>query len=314
MTRKTMKNNLRGILLILILPIQLLATEGNQPKSTENSFPDDGIFTGTKNNNLIANPGFENKTSNWTLGKHNGGVGLFTTDTSSTMSEERSALLITDNQNGDYNDLQLFTFIPLTSLTRYSISFQASVKSACLISISISNGFDTFFEEKFLLRPDTKYYGPFLFASKNDDPFVFFSINLGKTNTRILLDDVEIQTDQTEREFEHILSNSGINVYQHQTATESSIYINTPTVAINEIPILLYDEDNRIILSSRILKGESEATISLISLSNCKNCLLKVFTPERQEIFKIKFNQDMDKTLTSAQKTNTRSVGFPLPK
>ena len=109
---------------------------------------DKGIFTGATDHNLIQNPGFENKTSKWSLGKYNGGSGLFTTDTLNPIAGNQSALVITDNQGKHYYDVQLFTFFNLQKKALYSITFKAEVTSNSAISVSVSNGFETFYEAK----------------------------------------------------------------------------------------------------------------------------------------------------------------------
>ena len=281
------------ILLISFLwTTQLLATENNKANPSEGTYPEDGIFTGTKTMNLLKNPGFENKTSNWTLGKHHGGKGLFTTDTLSSIGNGRSAKIILENSTNNYNNVQLFSFIPLTSLAKYAITFKAKVEKACLVSISVSNGFDTYFEEKLLLRPDTQHYGPFIFKSKREDFFSYFSFNLGKAHATIFIDDVSIMADHTEKEFENLISKSGINISKHQSTHDKSIFISLPMLAESIIPILIYDEEDNILLSKRINEGESEITISLADTGEINNYIVKVFTPLREESFQLNF---MDK-------------------
>lgn len=304
---------IKVILIILFLPGTILATEGSKSERPKGSYPDEGIFTGTKNNNLILNPGFENRTSNWILGKHNGGAGLFTIDSTTSISGESSALLITENDNNDIGALYLFTNFPLTSLTSYSITFRAKVKTVCLISISFTNGFDAYFEKEILLQPDTEFYGPFTFSSKYEDLFTYFSFNLGKTNATILLDDIDIHSDQTEKEFKQIIASSGINIFQHQTDLENSIYINLPKAAVSDIPIILYDQKKNIVLSSRIIQGESEASISFKDQSESA-FLLKIFTSTKEENFMIQFERPVAHKISysaSPPAAQKRKFSFP---
>lgn len=283
-----MNRKLTIILLSFCCTLQLLASGKTDPSPGNTDSKNDitkGIFSGTTESNIISNAGFENKTSTWSLGKYNGGTGLFSTDTLHPISGDRSAFIFTTNQQQDFNDVQLFTFFKLSNKASYSISFEADVKSACLISISVGNGFETFFEEKFLLRPDTKFYGPFNFKSTIDDPFSFFAFNLGKTNNKIRFDDIVIQADHTEREFNAVITNSGINVNLCNTKDGNSIYISSPTETASDLPVILYDDNKNVIYANKIIKGSKEANITLNNKLVKGNYQLKVFTPEKQETF-----------------------------
>jgi hypothetical protein len=97
--------------------------------------------------------------------------------------------------------------------TTYRISFKASVSSECLISFSFGNGIDTFLEEKILLRPEERQYGPFVFTGNVDEAFGFFALNLGRTNTNMSFDDILVTTENTEKQLIDILANSG---YQYR--------------------------------------------------------------------------------------------------
>lgn len=268
------------LLLNILFPILLFASDKDENKSPKSSYGKNGIFSQTTETNLLANPGFENKTSNWILGKHNGGSGLFSTDTLSDQPGNRYAIIIAKNKNKDFQDLQLFTSLPITEQTKYTISFEANVKTACLISISLNNGFETLFEEKFLLRPEQKFYGPFIFNSKVEDPFAYFAFNLGKSNTIIQFDEVEINADQTEKEFNSIITKSGININQKQLAAEKTLHISSPTIATSEIPIMVYDDNNNVIMATKINKGEYEAMLTFDNSTSKGEYSLKIFTPD----------------------------------
>lgn len=284
--------NKKLILLLITIAtlLQTYARDKNDPNAPKSNYPDEGIFTGTREINLIANPGFENHTSKWTLGKYNGGSGLFTIDTVNIISGKQTALIQSDNQQGDYHDLQLFTFLPLAHQTRYSISFQADVKTACLISISIGNGFETLFEEKFLLRPGIKQYGPFVYNCVEDDPFSYFAFNLGKTNNKMRFDDITIQADHTEREFNEVIAKTGINVHYNTSSKENSIFISSPRETSTDLPIILYDQDNNVIFTNKLFKGYNEANIKLNNELSKGNYQLKVFTPDKIESFRFVVN------------------------
>ena len=166
---------------------------------------------------------------------------------------------------------------------QYSVTFNAKVKSACAISISISNGFEVFYEAKFKLLPGKEFYGPFIFSSKQDDSFSFFSFNLGKTNNEIVLDEVKIQADHTKREFENVVSKSGINI--HYNKDQNEICINSPTEAEKDLPIILYDANKNVIKTNTLLKGSKEANITLNSQLELGVYKLKVYTSNKYELY-----------------------------
>lgn len=288
MTTEKMKKRLLFILISICHTFLSIASDKKESSSNDKdpkNYPTNGIFTEAKESNLIANPGFENLTNNWILGKYNGGAGRFISDSNKSIVGQRSAFVHTTNQNQDYNDVQLFTFLPLIKQAQYSISFMANVQSTCLISISLSNGFETIFEEKLLLRSDIKQYGPFVFKSDTDDPFSFFSFNLGKTSNKIWFDDIVVRADYTDKEFNELLANSGINVNYITINEENSIYISSPTTSTAEMPIILYDDNNSVIFANKIRYGEYEATIKLNNKLDKGNYTLKVFTPTKLESF-----------------------------
>jgi len=254
-------------------------------KSNKSSTSDKGIFTAELPHNLIQNPGFENKTSKWALGKYNGGSGLFYTDTANTIAGRQSAIVITENNGRQYEDVQLFSFFSMVKKAQYEVSFKAKVNSVCPISISVSNGFETFYEAKFNLVPEKESYGPFVFNSKQDDSFSFFSFNLGKTNHRIILDEVKIRADHTKKEFDHLVSKSGINI--HYNKDQNHISINSPTEAQGDLPIILYDEHKNVISTHKIYKGDKEANITLSNQLDKGTYELNVFTFTKYERFKL---------------------------
>ena len=281
-----MKTKLISIAIFCCCILQTYASEKNKSSSTNSdtdNSTDKGIFAVAVETNLIKNPGFENNTSKWSLGKYNGGSGLFSIDSINSIKGNQSAIVNTANNGKDYEDVQLFTFFNMQEKAQYSITFEAKVKSSCAISVSVSNGFEIFYEAKFNLRPDKQLYGPFVFNSKQDDSFSFFSFNLGKTNTEMLLDEVNIQADHTNRQFENVVSKSGINI--HFNKDENLIYINSPTEVQNDLPIILYDAKNNVINTNKIVKGYKEANIKLNTAMSKGNYFLKVFTSEKFETF-----------------------------
>jgi len=280
-----MSRKLTILLITIFSALQITASDKKEHNSTVVKYPDDGIFTGIKETNLISNPGFENRTSSWTLGKYNGGSGIFTIDTTNSLCGKQSAIVKAENHHQDYQDLQLFTFLQLSNHTMYSISFQADVKTACLISISIGNGFETLYEEIFLLRPEQKHYGPFIFQSEVDESFSYFAINLGKTHAKMKFDDLEIQADHTEREFKQVIANSGINVNYNTNNQGNSIYISSAGRSESEIPFILYDDNYNVILTNKIRNGSNEAIITLSNDLPKGKCYLKLFNLGKQELY-----------------------------
>ena len=293
MTEIAMSKKLTIILVILCSIFHVHAsddneTTGNRLKSS--TFPEDGIFSGLRETNVLINPGFENHTSRWILAKVNGGIGVFTTDSIQRISESRSAVVITENTNHDFQDVQLFSHFDLTEKAIYSIKFSAEVKKTCLISITVGNSFDTFYEKKLLLRPETKQYGPFYFSSEVSDPFSFFAFNLGKTKAKIILDDVVIQADHTQREFDNVITRSGINVHLSRSNSENSIFITLPMELSADLPVLLYDEDNKLIFARKIRKGEKEEIIILDESLDRGHYFLKLYGLYNLESYKIELH------------------------
>ena len=286
MTTETMKLQLISILIAFCSITQAFSTSHTKPNST-NSNPDHrnekDIFSGTHEINLINNPGFENKTSKWSLGKYNGGSGLFTADSINPLNGNHSALVVTANNGKQYNDVQLFTFFNLQKQSEYHIAFTASVQSTCEVSISVSNGFENFFETKLILRPDKKLYGPFSFTSKEDNLFSYFSFNLGKTNAAIHLDDVVVLAKPVIREFEQLITTSGINILFNKN--KNMLCVSSPSVAKIDIPILLFDANYNVIITDKITEGQNEANITLNNDLTKGKYMIKVFTSKEHETF-----------------------------
>ncbi len=266
----------------ILLAFVAFATDKNEradKKEKTGNYPEHGIFSGKQESNLVTNADFENETSSWFLGKYNGGNGIFTTDTIHVISGRHSAVVSTENIQQDEQDVQLFSFFQLSEKTRYSISFKARVKRACLISISISNGYETYFEENLLLTPETMMYGPLHFKSEVDDAFTFFSFNLGETHQTLCFDDIEIQADYTDKKFDEVIANTGINIWP--VDGNSEFYIHLPTTATEDYPVLFLDEKGKTIKTDKIDRGLQEKQIALNAKFVKGNYTLKVFTPSR---------------------------------
>ena len=134
------------IFLVTICCTATLASNGKEPtSSSRSSHEEKSIFLGAQDANLIKNPDFENRTSSWLLGKYNGGSALLTTDTIQPINGKQSALVITDNKGHQYSDIQLFTFFELRHKSSYDIYFEAEAEKASEVSITVSNGFETFY-------------------------------------------------------------------------------------------------------------------------------------------------------------------------
>jgi len=276
-----MKFKLACMLIIGLIPFHLSATdpiksEDNAPKN----YAEDGIFYAAENKNILANPDFENGTSYWTLGKYNGATATFTADSISTEFNGKQAVIHTGGSlEMDYSDIQFFSFMEVSSNTIYNISFSASVKKTTLISVSIGNGIDIFYEEKLLLRPEKKHYGPFTFKADLDELFAFFALNLGRTNTKITVDEVLITADHTEKKFNEIIANSGINIEHIPNSNE--LYIQLPTSAKDDYPIIFTNEKGKTVKTDKIRTGSQELFINLQSSFERGNYIMKVFAADK---------------------------------
>jgi hypothetical protein len=278
-----------SIVLVFIYCSASYASFGKEPTSSKRTIHGDkGIFSGTHDTNLIKNPNFENQTSSWLLGKYNGGSALLTTDTIQPLHGKQSALVITEHKGHQYNDVQLFTFFELRKQSSYDIYFEAEVDNTCEVSITVSNGFETFYEARFALKSGKHHYGPFSFVGKQDDQFSYFSFNLGRTKTQIRLDQVMIRANHSKREFDEMITKSGINFHFYEN--ESMICVSAPTEAQTDLPILLYDRNNNLVSTYKIRKGSKEANITLHELLDKGNYLMKVFTRDEQETFHFAIN------------------------
>ena len=279
-----MKEKLAILLVAIccIIPYQVFASDKNDPATkTANSSSHDnrGIFSHDDKSNLISNSGFEKFTSGWMLGKYNGGSGFFTTDSINAISGKQSGVVLTENQKQDLSDVQLFSFLEISKNTLYAFSFKASVQKTCLISISVSNGVEIFYEEKLLLQPEKKDYGPYIFQSEIDEPFSFFAFNLGKTNREIRLDEVVIQTDITEFDINKKITDTGINLGQKKAL--KTLHINLPKASEGEYPLVVMDEKGNTIAIDNIGKGEQKIHFTLNSDFEEGQYVLKIFTPSR---------------------------------
>lgn len=241
---------------------------------------EDGIFYAAEKQNLLKNGDFENGTSFWTLGKYNGGTATFYSDSiDNPFSGNQAKIQSFGSFTKDFMDIQLFSFLEITQNTIYHISFKASVRNECLISASIGNGIDTFFEEKMLLRPEQIHYGPFVFKGNADEAFSFFALNLGRTNSTVCFDDIVITADNTEKQFNNIIANSGINIETLSNSKE--LYIHLPTNAKTDYPIVFIDEQGKTVGTSRILEGSQELLLNLKNTLKTGAYTMKVFTPEK---------------------------------
>lgn len=259
------------------------ASEPTEPTKGKGEGDDKAIFPDKKKTNLISNPGFENKTSHWVLGKINGGAGQFTTDTVKAISGRRSAVVHTLNKDREMKDLALFTFIPLEKGVSYTFSFQADPKKACLISVSFDNGDDFYFMEEIWLRPGLRTYGPYTFTAIDDDIFNRLSFNLGKTNTEIRLDEVYVNSEYTEKQIEEPLTNNGIHLEYLRDTEFNSIHVSIPEKPGQDIPLLIYDENNNVIYADKISKQSNEATIALKRNLHIGDYRLDVYLTSRKE-------------------------------
>lgn len=282
MNKKLALTFLTGLIPIYLFAQYPIENEGviERPSQHDKS----GIFYFAHTENLLQNPDFENGTSYWTLGKYNGGSATFYTDSISDAFSGRQAVVQTKGSfNKEFDDIQLFSFIEISKNTIYTISFQASVKTACLISISLSNGVDTFFDEKLLLRPEQTIYGPFSFKSITDESFSFFSFNLGRTNATMVFDDVAITADDTEKQFEQIVSNAGINI--HQVSQGKELYIQLPTAAKADYPVIFINEKGKTLRTAKIHEGAQELFLKLDNQLQMGNYVVQVFAPEKTHAY-----------------------------
>jgi hypothetical protein len=284
-----MKKKLAFVILIVIAPFYLSATDPTKnDNSTERPAQHDegGIFYVAQSANLLQNPDFENGTSYWTLGKYNGGSATFYTDSIAGIFSGRQAVVESKGSfKNEFEDIQLLSFIEISKNTIYTISFQATVKAACLISISMSNGIDTFFDEKLLLRPEQTIYGPYSFKSIVDESFTYFAFNLGRTNASMVFDDVKIAADDTEKQFEQIVSNAGINI--HPASQGKELYIQLPTAAKADYPVVFTNEKGKTLRTAKINEGAQELFLQLDSKLQMGNYVVQVFAPEKTHAYNI---------------------------
>jgi hypothetical protein len=276
-----MKIKLAFLFLIYLSNLNLFATDPSESGNKNTlQYDENSIFYAAEKINLLKNGDFENGTSYWTLGKYNGGTATFYTDSIDNPFPGNLAKIQSSGSfTKDYKDIQLFSFLEITQNTIYHITFKASVSSECLISASFGNGIDTFFEEKLLLRPEETLYGPLVFKGNADEAFSFFALNLGRTNSTISFDDIVITADNTEKQFNNILANSGINI---ETLSKSKeLYIHLPTNAKTDYPIVFIDEQGKTVGTSRIQEGSQELLLNLQNTLKTGAYTMKVFTPDK---------------------------------
>lgn len=283
-----MKNKLACFIIVILSSISLLANE--PAKSTENpnsKYDENSIFYAAENRNLIGNPGFEESTNNWTLAKYNGSAANFKTDSlNSSFADCHGIVHTSGSLDMQYEDIQLINFLEISQHTNYNISFKAIVEEECLISISLSNGIETYFEEKLLLRPGQTIYGPYSYKSDFEESFTFFSFNLGRTEATISLDDISITADNTEKEFENIIAKSGINFKTSSGGRE--LFISLPTSARFDYPIAVYNEMGKSIKTNKIREGSQEVFLKIHNTIDPGNYTLKIYGPD--EVLNHKFS------------------------
>lgn len=276
------------LFLLICCSISLSATD---PPKTSRSAPDPiddrSIFYSAEASNLIKNPEFEKETKHWFLGKYNGGSATLATDSACDKFKGRFALIKTSGVfDSNYEDIQLFSFLEISRNTNYKISFKASVHEECLISLTLSNGIETYFEEKLLLRPGQTNYGPFIYKGGFDESFAFFSFNLGKTHNSIAFDDISILADNTEKDFNELLAKSGINI--EMIANGRELYISLPTSAKSDYPLIVVNDKGQTVKAQKILEGNQEGFINLQNTYDPGDYLLKIISPDKLLTYKFK--------------------------
>jgi hypothetical protein len=272
-----MKMQLTILLLTFVCSLPSFATDPTEKKASQHN--EGGIFYSADQQNLLKNPDFSNSTSCWTLGKFNGGNATFFTDSLQNPLSGPQAIVVSGGSFTDaYEDIQLFSSIEISQNTIYSITFEAFVKKASLISISVGNGMDAFYDEKLLLRPEQTIYGPFTFKSGTDEAFAFFSFNLGRTNATLGFDNVSITADNTEKQFQEIVTNTGINIHP---VGHKELYIQLPTVAKTDYPVICVNGNGKAVRTDKIREGSQELFFRFDENLQAGNYTIKVFAPEK---------------------------------
>lgn len=236
------------------------------------------IFKVTESSNLLPNPAFNDGTSYWMLGKYEGGKGKLCVGYLTAGKDDPSALVVTENNiESPFMNVQLFNALSLQKDVNYSIMFSARVTKASLISIRLSNGTETFFEEVLLLTPEQDTYGPFEYNCTTDESLAFFSINLGKTSGNLYFDNVLVLEDKTEKLFNEILAKSGVNI--HQPEGQEELFIQLPACAEDDLPLLIVGPRDRIVKTMHISKGSQETSIDFSEYTTPGHYLVQVITP-----------------------------------
>jgi hypothetical protein len=276
-----MKIKLAFLIVILFTITNVFATDpsevGNKPINPND---EDGIFYTAEKQNLLKNGDFENGSRYWTLGKYNGGTATFYTDsTDSPFSGNQARIQTFGSFTKEYTDIQLLSFMKISENTTYRISFKASVSSECLISFSFGNGIDTFLEEKLLLRPEERQYGPFVFTGNVDEAFGFFALNLGRTNTNMSFDDILVTTENTEKQLIDILANSGVSIETLNHGKQ--LFVHLPNNAKSDYPVIFINEQGNTVGTAQIKEGCQKFFFNLKGHLKAGAYTMKVLIPEK---------------------------------
>jgi hypothetical protein len=264
-----------SLILVTFVVFRSLASEPTGNKSNE-----DGIFSLGIGANLLPNADFERGTTSWMLGKNQGGQGKIMADTTRKVFSSKSVFISTANDiDQELSDVQLFTMVKLKKNASYSVSFQAVTTSACIVSVSLTSGGVTYFEEVMILSAGNKTYGPFEFNCPTDDEFAVFAINLGKTCNQVWFDNVALYEDDTKNRFNEIIARGGINIILPEKLNE--LYIQLYSAAAEDLPVFITDQRGRIVKTSRIAKGIQEATMAIPENIAPGNYQVKIITPAR---------------------------------
>jgi len=276
-----MKEKLIFALLLTMVHGILLANDPNKPgRKYSGKYDEDGIFYSAVQQNLIANHQFEASANHWTLGKYDGVSATFSIDTTNNLLNAHHALInITGTPANEAQDIQLMSFMELSKNTNYQIFFDAFVPYKTTISISFSNGNSNFFERSITLDPLQQHYGPYDFKSDHEDYFTYFAFNLGNANGEVRLDNVEVFADNTNKEFDQIVANSGINIKMLSGSQE--LYISLPSIARNDYPMILYDASGISVIINKIREGSLEHILPIQAHLQAGEYILKIFSPEK---------------------------------
>ena len=274
-----MPTKLVYLLLLIPIPFRLQATDPTKTiESSHRGYDDRGIFYSAKAENLIKNGGFESMASSWFLGKYNGCSATFSTDSVDNQFDGNYAIVETSGSPArKHEDIQLFNFLEISENTSYHITFKASVQKECLISVTFSNGIEIFHEIPLVLQPGKAEYGPFIYKSGISESFTYFSINLGKTETIIALDDLTIKADYTEKEFQEIIASSGFNIM----STSSELHLSLPTPAKSDYPFVVLDEKGQIQKAHKILEGSQDAVLKFNHTMAAGQYRVRIFSPDK---------------------------------